>query len=107
MATVGCVENSGSMDGEDLAARNTKPVISDLCKKNGINHSCFLAAQVRDCFESKAALSEKIKLNGCSFKAFPKPSIPTLRSRKDRCSPELPKRKRRPSRHDSAEVKER
>ncbi|XP_046580019.1 zinc finger protein aebp2-like [Haliotis rubra] len=111
MAAV-CMGDNGSLDSEDLAERNTDPVLFDMVKKNGINHNCLFGDKNCDPLESTVSKHEKMpKINGCSVKpqglpAFTKPSIPTLRSRKDKISPEIPKRKRRASKQDISEPKE-
>ncbi|XP_055954623.1 zinc finger protein AEBP2 isoform X1 [Patella vulgata] len=109
MATVG---DNGSLDGED-SSKNEGDVLGNMCKKNGIDHSCFLGDHYRDSVEARFVNSGRMsRLNGTSKShsvsaSFTKPSIPSLRSRKEKLCTETCRRKRRPSKHESSEDKER
>lgn len=99
MATVGCMEESSSMDSEESGEKN-EPAIADICKKNGVSYKFY--CQKRTCCVDSKSISDKIiKVNGA--KLFTKPSIPTLRSRKDNSS----RRKRRLSKQDKKDATER
>ncbi|KAL5010900.1 hypothetical protein ScPMuIL_013205 [Solemya velum] len=98
MAAVGCMEESSSMDSEESGDKN-EPAIADICKKNGVSYK-FYCQKRTCCVDSKSLTDKIVKVNGA--KLFTKPSIPTLRSRKDNSS----RRKRRPSKQDKKDATE-
>ncbi|ESP03991.1 hypothetical protein LOTGIDRAFT_156595 [Lottia gigantea] len=111
MAAVG---DNACLDGED-DPKNGEDGLVNLCKKNGINHTCFLGDNFRDSVEARIMKVEKLtRLNGTSKShsllqsgaSFTKPTLPTLRSRKEKVSPEICRRKRRSSKHESPEQKD-
>ena len=108
MAAVGCTEDNGSMESEDPMGKSA-PVVVELYRRNGINHSYFKSESACDFIDGKTAKLEKtLKMNGSAKPlSFAKPSIPTLRSRKDRTPPDITKRKRRLSKPDTVEGCER
>ncbi|XP_064595597.1 zinc finger protein jing-like [Liolophura sinensis] len=85
MAAVGCTEDNSSMDSEDKT-ENGSLNIAEVCKKNGVNHS-LNSAPVLDV---KATKSKKVvRINGTGKFSIATPSIPSLRSRRDRLVPDL------------------
>lgn len=85
MAAVGCTEDNSSMDSEDKT-ENGSLNIAEICKKNGVNHS-LNSAPVLD---AKATKSKKVvRINGTGKFSIATPSIPSLRSRRDRLVPDL------------------
>lgn len=84
-----------------------------MCKTNGLNHACFCEEKVETRKRCKSQFLDTIlRLNGSvksnNNNSFPRPSIPVLRSRKERHSSgsEFSKRRRRSSRHDPGDSTE-
>ncbi|KAK3576345.1 hypothetical protein CHS0354_039279 [Potamilus streckersoni] len=105
MATVGCSSMHNDEMGDKCAANFTL-----LCKKNGVNHNCYCEESLNSHLTLRSQFLDKFKrLNG-NVKAhnnnsFPRPSIPTLRSKRERhSSGSESKRKRRSSRHDKGDI---
>ena len=109
MAAVGCMRDNGTMEGEESSEKETELI--NLCRKNGIHQDCFMGENARDSLDSKLARSERSqRVNGTSKSVsaiFTKPSIPTLRSRKDKTSLEQSKRRRRLSKGESTDQRPR
>jgi len=105
MAALGC----SPMERKDLAEKNvTKLALS--CKRNGLSNGCYCEEKMETRNNVKAHLFDKLlKINGSTKSnnnnCFPRPSAPTLRSRRERSSSgsDPAKRKRRASRHDSGD----
>ena len=102
MAAVEC----SSIERKDMGDKCTAK-LNLMCKTNGLNHACFCEEKVETRKSCKSQLLDKIlRLNGSvksnNNNSFPRPSIPVLRSRKERHSSgsEFSKRRRRSSRHD-------
>lgn len=109
MATVGCMEDNSSKDSDESSDRN-EANLSEMCKKNGVHRFFCHSENSSDMADLKLPKTDKhFRANGANTKHIPfaKPSIPTLRSRKDRHTPEpdCVRRKRRSARlekHESA-----
>ncbi|KAL8586623.1 hypothetical protein ACOMHN_040131 [Nucella lapillus] len=106
MAAVGCMRDNGMMDGEESSEKEGELI--KLCRKNGIHQDCFLGENARDSLDSKVAKTERPqRVNGTSKSVsaiFTKPSIPTLRSRKDKTL-EQSNRRRRLSNGESTDLR--
>ena len=107
MAAVEC----SSIDRKEMGDKCTAK-LNLICKKNGLNHACFCEENVVSTKRCKAELLDKIlRLNGSvkpNNNSFPRPSVPVLRTRKERHSSgsETSKRRRRSSRHDPGDSEE-
>lgn len=107
MAAVGCT----LMERKDMGEKNaTKLALS--CKRNGLNHGCYCEEKMETRNTCRSHLFDKfLRINGTvktnNNNCFPRPSVPTLRSRRERHSsgPEIVKRPRRSSRNDSGDSK--
>ena len=101
----GCTRDNGTMEGEESSEKEGEMI--KLCRKNGIHQDCFMRENARDCLDSKVAKTERPqRVNGTSKSVsaiFTKPTIPTLRSRKDKTVIEQSKRKRRLSKEGSTD----
>lgn len=109
MAAVGCMRDNGTVEGDESSEKEGE--LMKLCRRNGIHQDCFMGENARDCLDSKATKSIRPqRVNGTSKSVsaiFTKPSIPTLRSRKDKIPLEQNKRRRRLSRGEGTEAKAR
>lgn len=108
MAAVGCLRDNGTMEGDESSEKEGLELMK-MCRKNGIHQDCFMGENARDSLDSRPTKTERSpRLNGSSKSVsaiFTKPSIPTLRSRKDKISPELGRRRRRPSKGENLELR--
>ena len=109
MAAVGCMRDNGTMEGEESSEKEGELI--KMCRKNGIHQDCFMGESARDSLDSKFARTERPqRVNGTSKSVsaiFTKPSIPTLRSRRDKTSLEQSKRRRRLSKGESVDQRSR
>lgn len=110
MAAVGCMRDNGTMEREEASEKEGLEMMK-LCRKNGIHHDCFMAENGRDSLDSKTArIDRSPRVNGSSKSVsaiFTKPSIPTLRSRKEKITSEQNKRRRRLSKGECVELRTR
>ena len=106
MAAVGCSSIERKEMGEKGATK-----LALACKRNGINHGCYCEEKMETRNNCRSQILDKLfKINGSvktNNNIFSRPSIPTLRSRRERhpSGPEAAKRRRRSSRHDPGDSK--
>lgn len=110
MASVGGMgEENSVQEGQD-SPEKALSTINEMCKRNGINHACHCAKKSCKLVDGKRTKTVQIlKINGVSKNTI-RPSIPTLRSRRNitlserrTLLPESPRRKRRLSKSDRQE----
>ncbi|XP_052811102.1 zinc finger protein aebp2-like [Mya arenaria] len=107
MAALEC----SSIERKDFGEKNaTKLALS--CKKNGVSNGCYCEEKMETRNKCRSHLLDKIlRLNGSvksnNNNCFPRPTVTTLRSRRERDSAgaEPVKRRRRSSRHDPGDTR--
>ncbi|KAH3739380.1 hypothetical protein DPMN_046032, partial [Dreissena polymorpha] len=107
MAALGC----NAMERNDLVDNNATKIALSL-KRNGLSNGCYCEEKLDTRNACRNQLFGKLlKINGSAKSnnnnCFPRPSVPSLRTRRERnlSGPESEKRKRKSSRHDSGDAR--